>query len=95
MTPPDDDASRLAAEQMKHAIDLLRADLNQIEFQLVHSSRLFEQRLNQLEQESRDHEQRLRETSEGVTQMKVLTSLASGSSSLMSLAALIKAFLGL
>lgn len=84
----------LLVEQIKHAIDLLRADLNSLELRLEHADQLSRQRLQALEKCSADVEGRLREVSDTVTQLKVLTSLTGSGSSLLSLAALLKAFLG-
>ncbi len=88
-------AAALLAEQLNHAIDLLKADLAALETQLSHSTRLAEQQFREMERLTADHEQRLRAVSDGVTQLKVFASLASGSSSILSVAALIKSFFGL
>ncbi len=91
----DETAAALLAEQLNHAIDLLQADLAALETALAHSTRLAEQQLADLERMAADHEQRLRAVSDGVTQLKVYSSLVSGSSSILSVAALIKSFFGL
>ncbi|MEN6436802.1 MAG: hypothetical protein ABFD58_13405 [Anaerolineaceae bacterium] len=91
----DETAAALLAEQLNHAIDLLKADLTSLETQLAHTTSLLEQHLTELEHQTEDHEQRLRAVSDGVTQLKVYSSLLSGSSSILSLAALIKSFFGL
>ncbi len=91
----DENAVALLAEQLNHAIDLLKADLATLETQLAHISSLMEKQLSDLERQSVDHELRLRAVTDGVTQLKVYSSLLSGSSSILSLAALIKSFFGL
>jgi hypothetical protein len=91
----DENAAALLAEQLNHAIDLLKADLATLETQLTYISSLMEKQLSDLEQQSADHEQRLRSVTDGVTQLKVYSSLFSGSSSILSLAALIKSFFGM
>jgi len=48
--------------------------------------------LARLEEDVRDHEQRLREATDGVTQFKTFHTLASGGSSFLSFLALIKSF---
>jgi len=50
-------------------------------------------RLDQLEKSVADHENRIRSATDGVTQFKVWSGLASGGSSVMSIVALVKAFL--
>ncbi len=90
----DDRLYALLTEQMKHATDLLSAQIQSLEAKVVYQTDLFHQRLTLLEECMRDHEMRLRAATEGVTQFKLFSGLASGSSGLMSLVALIKAFLG-
>lgn len=74
---------QLLAEQLKRAIDRLRAE-----------ERLANQRLDALEKSAADHEARLRAVSDGVTQFKVWLGLTSGGSGLMSLLAFLRSFLG-
>ena len=73
----------LVAEQFSHAVDLLRAE-----------QKLINSRLDRLEADSGDHEQRLRSATDGVTQFKVWSGLAAGGSGIVSLIALIRAFFG-
>ena len=61
---------------------------------MVYLTDLFHHLVTLLEEGMRVHEMRLRAASEGVTQFKLFSGLASGSSGLMSLVALIKAVLG-
>jgi hypothetical protein len=73
----------LVAEQFSHAVDLLRSE-----------QKLINSRLDRLEVDSGDHEQRLRAATDGVTQFKVWSGLAAGGSSIVALIALIRAFFG-
>ena len=72
----------LIAEQLRHAIDLLKADINMINRNVAG-----------LEKSSDDHENRIRNLTDGVTSFRVWSGLASGGSSIMSIVALVKAFL--
>jgi hypothetical protein len=60
----------------------------------TYQKELHDHRLAQLEGAVRDHEERLREATDGVTQFKVWSGLAAGGSGLVSLAALIRAWFG-
>jgi len=90
---PSDPQSALIAEQLRHSIDLLRAEIDQLKSAQEHAAQLAENRLVALETTGRDHESRIRLLTEGVTQFKVWSGLASGGSSLVSLVALIRAWL--
>jgi hypothetical protein len=90
----EDKSAALLTEQLSHANHLLQAQLRALEVRLAHQQALNHQRLTILEEEIRDHEERIRSATEGVTQFKLFSGLTSGGSSLMSLVALIKAFLG-
>jgi hypothetical protein len=94
MTENDDIHAALIAEQFRHALDLQQARLEALALRLEHLDQLVSHRLEALEGLAGDHEQRLRGNSEGVTQFKTWAGLASGGSSLMSIIALLKAFLG-
>ncbi len=85
-------AAELMAEKLSHTIDLMRAEISTLRAEQGHQRELFDHRLRQLEDAARDHEQRLRGNTEGVTQFRQWAGLASGGSAIMSLAALIKAF---
>ena len=89
-----DDQLSLLGEQLKHALDLLQAELSGLRSEVRHQNELDRQRLSMLEQTGRDHETRIRAASEGVTQFKVWVGLASGSAGLAALTALLKSFLG-
>lgn len=91
----NEEQAELIAEQMRHAQDLLRADLEAVRSLLDHERELTRQRLDSLERANQDHENRLRSVSDGVTQLKVWSGLVNGGSSMMAVAAFLKAFLGL
>ncbi len=80
--------------QFKRAESLLKARLARLESSVAHHDALIEQRLVRLDAQVADHEARLRIATEGVTQFKLFSGLASGGSGIMSLVAIIKAFLG-
>ena len=90
----EDKTEALLTEQLRHANHLLQARMKTLEVRLAHSQAMNDQRLSLLEGQMRDHETRLRAATEGVTQFKLFSGLASGGSGLMSLAAILKAFLG-
>jgi len=102
MSPPSplnpdyavDPQSALIAEQLRRTIDLLRADIDQLAVAQRHAGELAEHRLSALEAAAQDHESRIRLLTDGVTQFKVWSGLASGSSSLFSILALLRTFLG-
>lgn len=90
----EDKSAILLTEQLRHANNLLQAQIKALEVRLAHQQAMNHQRLAMLEEEIRDHETRIRAATEGVTQFKLFSGLASGGSSLMSLVAVLKAFLG-
>jgi hypothetical protein len=90
----EDKTTALLTEQLRHASNLMGAQIQSLEAKLVHQSAMSHQRLTMLEEQIRDHETRLRAATEGVTQFKIFFGLASGGSGLMSLVAILKAFLG-
>lgn len=90
----EDKSVDLLTEQLRHANNLLQAQIRALEVRLAHQQAMNHQRLVMLEEEIRDHETRIRAATEGVTQFKLFSGLASGGSSLMSLVAFLKAFLG-
>lgn len=89
-----DETTALLTEQLRHANHLLQAQIKTLEARLAHQQALNHQRLVILEEQIRDHEERIRAATEGVTQFKLFSGLTSGGSSLMALVALLKAFLG-
>ncbi len=90
----EDKTAALLAEQLRHANHLLQARIRTLEAQLEHQQAMNRQRLAALEAQMRDHETRIRAATEGVTQFKLFAGLASGGSGVMSLVALLRAFLG-
>jgi hypothetical protein len=90
-----DDKAALIAEQMAHTLDLLKAEIDGLRTRLEHNDELARRRLDGLEKTAADQETRLRAASDGVTQFKVISSLASGGSSILSVAAMVKAFFGM
>lgn len=90
----NEEQSALVEEQMHHALDLMRAEIEALKAQQRHDNELTLHRLKALESQALDHEQRLRSATAGVTEFKVWSGLAAGGSGLMSLAALLRAFWG-
>lgn len=86
--------NQLTVSQLRHANSVLQARLRMIETQFDRHLEVLEQRVRQLEAQQADQEIRLRSATEGVTQFKIISGLASGSSNLMSLIAILKSFLG-
>ena len=78
-----DNDVQLLSQQLNHMIDLLRAE-----------NRLLGQRVALLERQVQDHENRLRTATEGITQVRTWAGLASAGSGVLSLAAMLRAFLG-
>ena len=74
MTEPAD----LIAEQLHHAIDLLRHDIDLVRMQQIHDQRLNDNRLAALERWQIDGENRIRNLTDSATQFKLLASLATG-----------------
>lgn len=87
------DQSALIAEQLHHAIDLLRAEIKAIRTDQQHADQLADHRLQSLERQVADFEQRIRGLQESATQFKLLSSLAIGGG-LLSLINLVRAILG-
>lgn len=90
----DDPRSELWAERVCHAVDLLRAEIGEVQAGQNHLAAMLTARLAGLEKQLADQELRLRAAAEGVTQFKLLAGLAGGGSGLISLAALLRTFLG-
>jgi hypothetical protein len=90
----EDKTTALLTEQLRHASNLMSAQIQSLEAKLAHQAAMNHQRLALLEEQMRDHETRIRAATEGVTQFKLFSGLASGGSGLMSLVALLKTFLG-
>ena len=90
----EDKTEALLTEQLRHANTLLQARIRSLEERLAHQQAMNHQRLAMLEAQICDHEKRIRTATEGVTQFKLFSGLASGGSGLMSLVAILKTFLG-
>jgi hypothetical protein len=90
----NDEQAALAAEQIRHALDLLKADLEALHARQDHDRNMNAHRLSTLETLAQDHELRIRAASEGVTQFKMWAGFATGGSGIVSLIALIRAFFG-
>jgi cysteinyl-tRNA synthetase len=97
----DDHEAQLLREQLLHMLDNLDARLAALDARYRSDRALSEERLTGIEQDLSalqttlaDHEQRLRATGEGVTQLKVWCGLGSGGSGLLALAAALRAFFG-
>ena len=90
-----DENIELLAEQLRHTIDLMKAEVSAVKRQAEYDRELMVHRIQQLEEARKDHESRLRTLQDGATTFKVWSGLASGGSSVMSLAALIKTFFGI
>lgn len=90
----NEEQAELIKSQLTHITDLLRSDLNLTRSNQQHESELIRHRLKELESIAKDHEQRIRNVTDGVTSYKVTSGLASGGSSIMSIIALVKAFFG-
>jgi len=86
--------ARLIAEQFSHTIDLLRKEIQSLQAEQQHSKQMADHRLLALESSIQDHETRLRSVTDGVTQFKVWSGLASGGSGIMAIVALIRSWLG-
>ena len=84
----------LIGEQLKHMVSLMDAKLDRIELNQVHLKETIEPRLNCLEKQGEDHEERIRAASEGVTPLTVRSGLTSAGSGILSIMAIIKSFLG-
>jgi hypothetical protein len=82
----------LIGEQLHHAIDLLRADIDRVRASQQHGDEISKHRLEALERKADDFEQRIRSLQESATQFKLLSSLAIGGG-LLSLISLVRAIM--
>jgi hypothetical protein len=97
----EEEQVRLIVEQVARLKDNLGGRFTHLENEINHQGELIAGRMENLEaglerlqQALADHEQRLRLVTDGVTQFKVFSGLASGGSGIMALAAFIRSFLG-
>ena len=84
----------LPGAKFVHLMDVMDAKLDRIELNQEHLKEMIEHRLNNLEKQVEDHEARLREATEGVTQFKVRSGLTSAGSGILSILAFLKSYLG-
>lgn len=89
----DDPEAQLIAEQFKHTVDLLRAEIAGLRSDIAHLGEISNRRLDGLEKSQADMETRLRAATDGVAQFKVWSGLSNGASSLISLFALFRTFM--
>jgi hypothetical protein len=92
--PTEEQQAALFAEQMRHAMDLLRSEMDALRALHAHDRELSNHRIASLEAAVRDHELRIRADTDGVTQFKMWAGVVTGSSGLMALAALLRSFFG-
>ena len=85
-----DPQSKLIAHKIKHTIDLFRFEIDTLKNEQKHIIEISNRRLCELEENTRDHEQRLRRIQDDVTRKKVVYGLASTGSSFMSIIALLR-----
>lgn len=84
----------LIAARLGRIVDRLQDDLREMREELRHQNELSERRLQQLEEQFGDHETRLRAAHTAVTQLRTWAGISSGSSGLLSIAALLRSFFG-
>ena len=90
--PTEDAESQLIAQQLKHTVDLLRFEIDNLKTTQAHAKEISDHRFNELEQCTSDHEQRIRTIQDDVTRSKSIYNLASGGSTFMSIIALLRSF---
>jgi hypothetical protein len=85
--------AELIAEQLRHTVDLLQADTDRIRTAQEFADKTASHRLDALERQVADFEQRIRSLQEAATQFKLLSSLAIGGG-LLSLISLVRTIIG-
>ena len=85
-----DENAKLIAERIGRAMDAVHAELQEIRQGQEHLCTLMDQRFLHLEKTMSDHEDRIRRNTDAITRYSVAT----GGSGLVSLVAIIKAFIG-
>jgi hypothetical protein len=84
--------SELIAEQLRHTVAMLRADLKTLSNEQAHQRELYEHRIKELEDCGTDHETRIRSLQDGVTSYRTKSGIANGGALFMSLMAFIRTF---
>ena len=84
--------TKLIAHKIKHTIDLFRFEVDTLKTEQKHIKEISNCRLNEIEENTRDHEQRLRRIQDDVTRNKVVHGITATGSSFMSLIALLRSF---
>jgi len=85
-----DPQSKLIAHKIKHTIDLFRFEIDTLKTEQKHIKEISNRRLIELEQHTKDHEQRLRRIQDDVTRNKVVHGITATGSSFMSIIALLR-----
>ena len=80
-------------EDCKTLLENIRGEIRLMREEIRHIRELNERRLDAVEKICADHETRLRDAAEGVTQFRFWSSVTSGGSTAMSLLALLKSFI--
>ena len=83
---------QLLTEQLRHLNTHYKSKFEALDEKLRHTKEITDHRLSSLETITQDHETRIRDATQGVTQFKLFSGLASVGSGIMSLVALLKAF---
>lgn len=86
----NDEEITLLGEQLRHALDLLRADQQVLRRALQHELEFSAHRLAQIEKRLDDQEARLRSATDGVAQFKMFSGLASGGSAILAVLAFVR-----
>ncbi len=79
----------LIAEQLRHAMDLLRSENATLRSQINYDREFLSHRLNALEAKSCDQETRIRNATDGVTSFKTWSALVGGFSTILAILAFI------
>ncbi len=84
--------NELLYEQLTHTLDLIQNEINALRTEIGHHREMIGHHIEVLEKQSLDHETRLRDATNGVTQFRLWSTLSSGGSALLSITALIRTF---
>jgi hypothetical protein len=79
----------LVAEQLRHTLDLIRAEIVAIRTELAHFQELTDHRLGEIERRQQDHEVRIRELRDSAQQSKTTLSLMTGGNSALAVLAIL------